>query len=418
MSNEYKIRFIKHIIKKIIRKPDPEWPFYNFEYHIHPDTLSRHREILLWAERSLENKERFENIKKYEQSSDPIVQQGYKLKQKVEREFYNKCTDCSNIRLLIQVPEQSISPGGYSFLLNFAESFKFIGIPTYCLGWEENTQNVLDKFKPTLLLVIDHAKFLEKIDWDSIVNYRKDNNLYIGLLAQLEEYGNTPLKQRLDWGKKHKVDFYFSVRDKEYINTRKEYKPFFEQGYSILTIPFGANPLHYYPIPEIKRDINYSFIASTNRTKGLAYSKLAKKVTSSYSGFIDGTGWRHVKDFKFNRDRDRYIYARSKIGLNFHLPEQIKWACEVNERTHQLAMCGVPQLIDTPKILSKLYSDDAVFVCKNGKEFSSHFKKILNDHKYGQVRALKAQREVFEKHTTFHRADAFIVQLQMFLKKP
>jgi len=134
------------------------------------------------------------------------------------------------------------------------------------------------------------------------------------------------------------------------------------------------------------------------------------------SRFIDGPGWKHTKNYVFNRERDRYIYARSKIALNFHLPEQIEWACEVNERTHQLAMCGVPQLVDNPKLLSKLYQNDAMFICANGEEFFDNFKNILQFPEYGINRALKAQVEVFDKHTTFHSTDAFVKQLQNYFK--
>ena len=140
-----------------------------------------------------------------------------------------------------------------------------------------------------------------------------------------------------------------------------------------------------------------------------------KDIVKRYYGFIDGPGWKHAPHFQFNRDRDRYIYARAKIGLNVHLPEQIDWACEVNERTYQLAACGVPQVIDHPKLLDKLFSKDALFIAETPKQYTAYVKTIIKDPAIGQERALNAQKETFEKHTTFHRADAFMQQLYMLV---
>ncbi len=417
IDSEYLVRFVKHLTKKVLGKPDPVWPFYDFEHSIHPETLLRHQETLDWAEHSLADRSTFEAVEKYEQSSDPVVRQGYKLKRQVETEFRNKHSDVSGIRILIQVPDPFVSPAGFSLYSNFAESFDFIGIPCQRLEWGADTREVLETFLPTVLLSTDASVFLDKIDWQAVGEYRKMRELHIGLNARLEEeeMGNPPLLPRLDWARSHGVDFYFSFRDEEYTHARKEYRPFFERGYRILSLPFGANPLHHYPIPNIKRDINYSFLSSAHWTKGPTYSRLAKRVVSRYPGFINGIGWKHAKGFLFSRDRDRYIYARSKIGFNFHIPEQIKWACEVNERTHHLAMCGLPQLIDTPKLLPKFYCADALFICETGDEFFDHFQKVLAHPVYGQQRALVAQKTAFERHTTFHRAEDFISQLQRLL---
>ncbi len=414
---EYFIRFMKHALKQVLWKPDPTWSFYDFEHSINPKTISCHQEILSWAEQSLAKKNIFEMSEKYERSSDPIVRQGYELKKRVEAEFRDKRSAVSDIRILIQVPGPSVSPAHFSFYSNLIESLNFIGIPAYKLEWKSDVKEALEIFHPTFLLSTDAPVYIDQIDWQAVAAYRKTRELYIGLNARIEEeeIGNSPLIPRLNWAKEHGINFYFSFRDPEYTRIRKEYQPFFERGYPLLSLPFGANPLHYYPLPEITRDIDYCFLSSAHWTKGPIYSRLAGEIISRYPGFIHGIGWRHVKEFRFDRDRDRYLYARSKVGFNFHLPEQIEWACEVNERTHHLAMCGLPQLIDTPKLLPKLYSKNALFVCKTGEEFANHFRNIMQNPAYGQQRAIVAQREVFAQHTTFHRANDFVTQLQDIL---
>jgi len=171
--------------------------------------------------------------------------------------------------------------------------------------------------------------------------------------------------------------------------------------------PFGANILHYFPVAGFVRDIDYVVIA----TKKREHTILMKDIVGRNYGFIDGPGWKHAPNFKFNRDRDRYIYARAKIGLNAHIPDQLEWANEINERTYQLAACGVPQITDHPKLLDKLFSKDALFVADTPKQYTEFFKVIINDPTIGQERAIIAQKEAFDKHTTFHRADSFMRQL-------
>jgi spore maturation protein CgeB len=100
--------------------------------------------------------------------------------------------------------------------------------------------------------------------------------------------------------------------------------------------------------------------------------------------------------------------ARAKVALNLHIQNQIDWPSELNERTYNLAACGVPQLIDAPKLLFKRFQPDSFFVASSPAEYQKYFRFALNDPKEGQRRALQAQREVFEKHTIFHRAEAFI----------
>ena len=384
------------------------WAKRNFDRSICELTIKYHDKIITEAELALNHKENYEADSAYAMSDDPMVRQGHALRKQVEEQFKNKYAAQAIERIMIHVPDPVYSPAGYSLFTNLAECLGYSGIPTYILGWYDDTKEAIEKFRPTVLLSSDHASYLERLDWEAIRKYRETDRLKIGLTASLAEYENTPLDQRLTWAKKHAIDFFYSFRDDAYVNERKEYRPFFDAGYKILYLPFGANILHYYPVAGFDRDIDYVLIASKKKEHTIFMKDIVKR---NY-GFIDGPCWKHAPHFRFNRDRDRYIYARAKVGLNVHLPEQIDWACEVNERTYQLAACGVPQVIDHPKLLDKLFSKGAMFIADTDKEYTDYFEMIINDPKVGQERALIAQREVFERHTTFHRADSFVQQLK------
>lgn len=382
---------------------------HQFNWLFNATTLRQHDVVLAQAESALQNKSAHENLQVCLNSPDPLVRQGTQLKLELEKSFSECLAGSSNERILIQIPDARFSPAGFSLFSNLMESLNYIGIPARALGWDEDVQQALDQFKPTVLLSSDNHEYLRRIDWHVIARYKVNQPLRVGLSAALEEYESTPLLPRLAWAKQHQIDFYYSYRDEDYVKNRQEYQPFFDAGFEIVFIPFGANTLHYFPVAGFERDLNYVLMASRKR-EHIAY---LKNIAHQYSGFLDGPGWKQVKHFQFNRERDRYIYARAKVGLNVHLPEQIHWACELNERTYQLAACGVPQLIDHPMLLNKVFGPQSFFIAESPAQYDQLFKGLMQDPQLGIEKALYAQREVFAGHTTLHRAKSLIDQLKL-----
>lgn len=374
---------------------------------MHPDTTDKYSFLLQDTEAMFSAKVSHESPSAIERSDDPIVNQGWALKNRVESQFINKRRNLSQIRVLIHVPDFSFSPAGNSLFSNLLQALRHLGIACQAFEWNHHIREPLQSFRPTILLTSDHSSYLERIDWLELNTYRSSQPLLIGLTASLAEYGNSRLEQRLAEAKSRTINFYYTFRDQNYVQSRPEYRPFFEQNYSILSLPFGANISCYYPLAHITRDLNYVLIATRKREHDAYLWPLARH----YSGFLGGPGWSHSAGFIFHPDRDRYFYARAKIGLNVHLPEQLEWASELNERTYQLAACGTPQLIDHPKLLDAVFPSSAIFCANSPKEFFSLFKFMLANPKETQKRALLAQKIVFENHTWFHRADALLNQL-------
>ena len=203
------------------------WARIQFDRSIHGFTIKNHDQIIADAELALKNKEIYESDDAYASSHDPLVRQGYLLKKQVEKNFKGIFAGKNIERIIIQVPDPAFSPAGYSLFTNLAESMDFIGVPTHILGWNDNTEEALNKFNPTVLLSSDHASYLERIDWDEIKKYRETNRLKIGLTASLAEYDNTPLDERLGWAQQQGVDFFYSFRDEEYVSTRKSLQAIF-----------------------------------------------------------------------------------------------------------------------------------------------------------------------------------------------
>jgi hypothetical protein len=409
-------KYLRHYLKRLIGRDDPTWLLDKFQQGICQETIISHDHILQMAESYLACISKIETEENYANSTDPVVRQGWKLKKKILSMFQGAYSSEKGIRILIHIQDFSDSPGGYSALSNLLESLRFIGVQTNAITSTDNTREVLETFQPNILLSTDIDCFLEEIDWSAVHSYRHEHRLDIGLLTDLEE-NPRPLELKFKWAKKHGIRFYFSYRTKNYIDKSDKYEPFRTRGYPVLSMPFGVNILHYYPVPNINRILNYSLITSASKEKAGQYL-MAKDIMWRYPGFIYGLRWKHSKSFSFDKDRDRYIYAMSKCGLNFHLPFQLDSACEVNERTYQLAACGVPQLVDNAKLLTNLYSTDAFFVARNRKEFFSFFQKILANHEIVERKTLAAQKEAFERYTTFHRTATFVEDLLKIYNNP
>lgn len=384
--------------------------FRMFERHINTATSRKHNELLEWALNCSEKTEGLEKCAAYAESIDPVVKQGWRLTKEVRQHFHGKHHNLNQLRVLVHVPSSRRSPGGYSLFCNLAQSLQYIGIETRCLSWDETIQPYLDEFRPTVFLTSDSTEYLAKIDWDAVNCYRTTNILKIGLTAALAEHSNIPLVDRLKWSKANGVDFYYTFQSPECLEVRTGYATFSENGYGIFSVEFGANPLLYYPVPGIKRDLDYVFLASSNYDKRPRYYEYLGDIFSNNVGLIDGPGWAGVKQWA-PPPTHRFLYARAKIGINLHIQESLDWPSELNERTYILAACGVPQLVDNAKLLPDRFSEDALFIARTPLEYNKLFKEILANPELAQQRALKAQREVFEKHTTFHRAEKFALDL-------
>lgn len=389
--------------------------FKLFENSILQTTFSGHEKVIDSAELMMKRYDK-ENLSSLcNTSDDPIVTQGLFLRNKVLQEYKNKLSNLKSLKLLIHVPEIKESMGGYSVFTNLIESLRYLGLSVEPYDNKHDIGPILQKYKPNVFIISDYAPFLAKLNWCELVSYKRENLLLFGLTASLEQYGNTPLPSRLKWAKEHAVDFYFSFRSQKYLKNRKDYRLFYDEGYMIVSIEFGVNPLVYYPVTGRSKDLNYVFLGSSNSDKWGRYVNYFSKITSRYAGFIDGPGWKSIKSYSFNSNRERYIYARAKIGLNLHLNEQIEWPCELNERTYMLAACGVPQLVDNPKLLNSRFSDGCLWVARNPKEYFQLFKYMLNNEEETKKAALKAQQEAFERHTTFQRCEIFALELQKMI---
>ena len=364
--------------------------------------------ICHWSDNCLVNDRQGESIPC---ETESVVARGNRLRSDVLGQFENLFALWTQTRFLVHVPPPELSPAGFSFFSGLVSALNFMGIQARQLGWFEDISDALDEFYPSIFLGSDSDLYLSRIDWDGLATYRRRIPLLIGLTASPEIEGHTPLSRRLAWARKTGIDFYYSFRAAEYTRQRQEYEPFLSEGYPILSLEFGANPLIHYPVTGPRKKVDYIFLGSTNYEKQARYVAYLPEILKNHEGFLAGPGWSFPREFNFEPARDRFIYACGRVGLNLSIEEQLEVPCELNERTYILAACGIPQLLDNPALLPMRFSSGAVFSAKTPREYTRLFRAILNDEKAAQSKALCALQEVFERHTIFHRLHAFLTEL-------
>ena len=406
------LKYIKNSTKELLGMNKKINDFKFFEKRINSADIILRRELIDWGNYMLHKTEFIEDDENYITSPDPVVRQGYELKKDCLQKFRNKYYQAiKRIKFLIHVPTAGQTVAGCSLFSNLASGLQFLGADVKKFYTGMDIKPLLDSFKPDVLMTSDNDAYIDSIDWRCVEEYRKKRRLLLGLTASLKEYGNTSLAKRIKRAGKLGVDFFYSFRVPEYFMHNIKYEPFYEYTDNIFSIEYGANPLLYYPLPFIERDINYVFLGTCSSSKTERYSAYFGRIFEKHTGVYDGPGWNNIKDFELKPSRDRYIYARGKIGLNLHINNQINCSSELNERTYILSMCGIPQLVDNPGLLKERFTPDSLFQAGNPDEYYELFLYILNHRDEAVKRSLNSQKIVFEKHTSFHRGEALLKKL-------
>ncbi len=387
-------------LDRLFRYADSRIKKRQFEARVHPSTWLNHDSILDWAIKFSDSD--------VHQELD-MVRRGLSLRNSILNEYKDKYIHLNHLRILIHIPSKKNSPGGYSLFSNLKETIEYMGVMCEALGWDESFSYKAETFQPTIFLSSDNEIYRNKIDWLAVKQYKTRNKLLVGLTATVEP-GNNPLLKRLHWAKQRQIDFYYSFRSEEYLKARKDYAPYFEEGYKIHSVEFGANPLHYYPVGGCPKDLAYVFLASSNPDKQARYKEWLLPILSKHAGFLDGPGWSGMHRIA-DKSIHRYLYGRAKVGINLHINESIDWPSELNERTYILAACGVPQLVDNAKLIFKRFSKESIFHAPSPREYRDLFHYIMESPEEALSRSNLALEEVFARHTTFHRAESLIAKL-------
>jgi hypothetical protein len=406
---------LKSLARRALGIPDPWGDFRRLLRAVHPDTWGGQDAVYRWLDTQRVQAEN-ENEANFRNSPDPVVRHGRQWRDEVIARFRDQCADrAGRFRLLLFIPAYEATAAGYSLFMNLAAGFRLLGLPAACWHQGEPLAPHLESFAPTVLLandaeVYDPADYLTYCDWDAIQQYRRRSSLAIGLVASPYPKTASVWPERLAHARRLGVDFFYCFQAPEFSGRR--HRVYHDHGFPVLSLEFGANPLVYYPVPGVERDLDYVFLGSAHFEKWEQYCRFFRQIVAQQPGLIAGPGWGPAVRTRIEELLHRYLYARAKVGLNLHVPFQLDDASELNERAYNLAACGVPQLTDAPRLWPERFRTGSLFVGTTPAEYAEQYQRILKRPDEAQQRALSALEDALTRHTIFHRAQAFVDQLE------
>jgi hypothetical protein len=399
---------LKSLVRRVLGIPDPWKKFRRFQARIHPETWSRQEAVVHWLEKATASPPT------EEQGADPVVRRGQELKREVLSRFQGRYAGRTDLRVLLLGYSFGVAPAGWSLFRNLADGLRWSGVAVAFWEPADDLARVLEAFRPTVFLANDPEeyepqRYLDYLDWRALAAYRKENTLKLGLVANPYPKAPAALTARLRHARRLGVDFYYSFQAPSFIAER--YAGYQREGYSVCSLEFGANPLVYYPVAGVERDLPFVFLGSAHFEKWDRYCDYFQDILAIVPGVIVGPGWKHALRQQLPEAQHRYLYARARVGLNLHVPFQIAASSELNERTYNLAAAGVPQLVDNPPLLPERFTPDCFYVASSSAEYAALFRRLLERPEEARARALSALEQVFARHTIFHRVEAFVGEL-------
>src|ERR1700730_2597967 len=91
---------LKHCVRFVLGRHDPEWDFRKFEGRIHPETWKRHDELIRWSDTQAGLERAEEHAEQCKLSPDPLVRQDYALRMKVIEDFRDRFSTNRDLRFL------------------------------------------------------------------------------------------------------------------------------------------------------------------------------------------------------------------------------------------------------------------------------------------------------------------------------
>lgn len=341
---------------------------------------------------------------------NPIFDIGYQLREQLliaERNYYKDLP----VDFIFHTPSTTLSMGGHSWFTSLKETLLHQGVKVHSF-WYSKEFPELDNGKTAVLVTGYNKLYLDELK-EYVLEYAKNKagRLILLFSVPLDETTLTVMDELTAiYGSYGYVNFY-TFHDPSYVPYDGFISTMKTSGYILHHITFAANPLFHFPSPVISNGFDYVFLGSANYDKIDRYNEYFDLIIKNYDGLILGPGWPWFKEYEYCPSIDKYLYAQSRVSLNLHIDLQIEKPIELNERTYILSACGVPQVIDSPKLLRFVYP--GFEGAKTTYEYHNRFVELYdNPSSYNKI-AIDLMRNTFSMHTSFNRTKSLINHLSL-----
>lgn len=328
-----------------------------------------------------------------------IYFEGQKLRQNLLNQYKDKYSS-RQLKALLYAPPNGAWKYGF---ITWKHLMNYMGIDADIVFDIDEAVNSIDY---NMLFYCADSSFMEKIISNKTISAIPHK---VGLISKETFFDSSDYTQRdlqnISLVKQLNSDFLISSFSEKSIHIT--FKKWLDSGISIRCVPFGFNPIIYYPEEAIEL-YDYFFVGTNSPLKIEETQKYLLPIVSKFNGILRGANWGETTS-ELQPHNSRFFYNRSRINLNYHLEAQKHTENEINERTFIISACGGFQLVDNPKLISSYYSDKELAVANDEKDYYEKFIYYLNKPQERHEMAFKALVKTYDnKCSTFHRLDTVL----------
>ncbi|GAE30932.1 CgeB family protein [Alkalihalobacillus hemicellulosilyticus] len=271
----------------------------------------------------------------------------------------------------------------------------------------EALEKKLKTFHPTIIVIFGQ-------DTHPALEYVKHMNVPIGLWVVNDPY-------RIS-------DYYDKAKQYDFIITEESScVPFYKKQLNIhaFHFPLGVNEQNYYPIPNVNKCYDFSFIGNATPSRLSFFDSLLKR-QHSHTFILIGKGWNQLRQYKrfqhqiksmFMKPKDVCkIYNQSKIVLNLHRsdndlnknPYQLK-ALTPNNRTFDICASKSFQLVSYREGLTDYFDLNKEIVSfHDARDLTDKINYFIQNKKKRELIAKNGFIRTLQCHTYKQRVETLL----------
>ncbi len=292
------------------------------------------------------------------------------------------------LRVLLHRP----SNGALKYLMDsWAEVLTYAGVQTRLINWGERTAPVFEQFRPDVFLTVADPNYMAQLDYEYIMQYRKNTGLLIGHITTFEH--EFPSCDFL-------VTFHFDPSRNARMQVTET---------PLVSLPFAANPLQHYMRPGV--EVWDYFFVGTNSPRKVACTKAyLLPLVRRYSGVLAGANW-DMGLGELSVQEAAVLYNFARIYPNYSTPRHFDEYNEVNERTFIIPACGGFELMDNPVAIRELFTGEELAIADSPAQYREMFDHYLR-HPEERLPIVRAgMRRVYREYTLFHVLERLVSQI-------
>ena len=272
-------------------------------------------------------------------------------------------------------------------------------------------QRLLDRFSPNVVIALDHNESLRFIDLTALEAHKRENGclrLFIPSRVDLLHAQSSLSAQdaaRLQLAKSGKIaDAYCSLYDTAIFNGF--YGEWAEAGFPYLSIPQACNPLEDHPSATDKDSDWFCAVINNPARLASAWSHLRPILNNHQGIWIDG-GWGFGSPIIKPAEMTEW-YGRTKISLAPLIDFLRLHPAELSHRVFEAAACGAFQITSLSPLTRDFFSQKALVAVEHPADFERAFEYWLPRVDERNRVAEHALKEVYTKHTVYHRVEKLV----------